>query len=885
MIKSHAPAGNADQGSKPQGKLSARLYIVIAALGSSVYPLSIGLSNGGSNPALYLILFSFGTIIMLSALLAIYAKSRKRGKIGYNNLSRFVWGNWNFRPDATSEDVTYSDDLRDQSQNGNDLSGGREEDGEMEADSEANIFRRLWNGYALLWVIIGGFDFLFFAWAVNYLDIVSVSIIAELWLVAFVLLRYFNKERAEKENLKLKPSIWLLLIFALFGVIYVTLSHNSINPSFNINGLMLITAFIVLDAIKIERSLYWAEKMQEKWAKKMENKWRALETAESDERAAAEAARAARWKDFREPLEETRKISEKSSHREQEKVVRKGQEVKEAKSKLRKADKELKKADEKLSEAREAKLEAELNLEAREAYQKANDACRVAEREFWTAERDVWTAERDERAAAEAARAARQEATRKRLSLINTENLKEVLIFAFLGIIIAHFSIIIIIIIGRIVLISQGVTWNLAFATDQTGLFVDEAGWLIGWLICVAGGFANGIGIWGIRAGNFKTKTLDVNGIYYLTPVLTVLWLISFGLARLEQWDYFIIGTLIIVATSIMIAVETETHRIGFRWLTVSLWSSGVLIYFREEWIILPWLADDTSWEWGVETVDYYSLIVLSATILILIASFRTSRLIERINEEETQFLEMDKLLDQIWELMMNGWRPRVIRFGDRESIYSKKKWDEIRMNISHIRKILRKLDKGNTGKSNRNQFNKGMRALKFNHERLENYRKNSSLEVPKEGKEEFTKKINELDYKFMILFRSKQKGRYPAENLVLYIFAIVTIMVTIGTRPSVTSPWNALLIDALAFLFSSAICFLVINLQDLRLLRDESTLQQIYKESDDTEDEKKDLWKIDDNNNIDRKAVQVISIILAIVVSLSFVVLLYDKWMGVWFI
>ncbi len=557
-------------------------------------------------------------------------------------------------------------------------------------DAKVNLFSFLrrqwykppgfWNKYALLFVIIGGFAWLFFAWSTAYLDIAVASILGETWIVNFVLLRYYAKKKS-KDDLKLSNSVWILFVFALIGVIYINLSHNNISSSLNIIGLLLITVYVVLSAIRMERSLDWAEKM-------------------TDE------------------MESEKKLN-------------------------------------KLGDEERNKIE---------------------------------------------------------------------LMFVFSGVIIANIFVIILVIIGKIALIFQGVSWSLTFTTNQTSWFTNE----IAWLICIVGGFASGIGVWSFREGNLITKTLDVNGIYYLTPFLSIIWLIPFGLTQLERWDYFIIGALIIIATCILIAIEERTGRKGFRGLIVSLWSVGVLTYFREEWIQWPWLADNSPWEWGVGSVDYYSIIVVSATIFILILSFRISRLVERTNKEEDQFLRMNVLVTRMMEINNDT------------------------VTVGKLKPLLEKLDQSSKPSA------------------IDNLRQQFGClftKLSKNDDKDFKKFAHELELDVRLLCKSKERGRYLAENLVLYIFALVTIMVTMGTRPAVTSDWNALLIDMLAFLFSAGICFMTINLVDLRLYREMPT--------DEPERE----------NSINQTAVQVISIILAIVVSISFVVLLYDKWMGIWFI
>ena len=347
------------------------------------------------------------------------------------------------------------------------------------------------NQYALIVVTIGGSYWLFFAWSIEFIDIAIASIIAELWLIVFVLVRYLDKRKG-KNKMSLSKSIWVLFILSLLGVIYITLSHTSVNQAFSYKGLLLLLICVVLAAARVERSIKWAEQMSQMFPKWLEKK----------------------------------------------------------------------------------------------------------ERER---------------------------------------------IFTLLCLAICNIFTIFLIVLGSIFWIFQGNTWDLSFASNSIDWFTNEIiiTNAVAWVICIGGGFITAIGTWSLRLGNLDTDTLDINGIYYLTPVLGLVWLLPFGLIQLQRWDYFTIGALIVLATSILIAIESDTGRLGFRWLIVSLWGTGLLIYFREKWIKWPWLANGTPWEWSLEAVDYYSLIVLSATVFILILSFRHNRLVERTNREEDQYLRM----------------------------------------------------------------------------------------------------------------------------------------------------------------------------------------------------------------------------------------------------
>ena len=675
----------------PPPRLVAATYIIIATLGFSIVPLAIGLSNGQSNLALSFVLLRTGEIILMFFLLQrflvkIYKNSPKNGKKNYFSPKK---ENCKNPSDAVKPTVRgliweyYKKDnwkiLYDKNQKG--------------------ALSNFWNQYALIIVAIGGLDYLFFIWSLNYLNIAISAIILELWLVVFVLLRYYTIKKGKAngdeteagKEIEISGSIWFLLLMAVIGIVYINRSHISITQSVNFNGIILIILGTILGAVRIERSIYWSEKMESQ----------------------------SQNKDFR---------AHKKGSEEEEKFK--------------------------------------------------------------------WT-----------------------------------IIFVFIGAIMVNILTVVLLLISQIVQIILGNNLNLSFTSNQTVWFANE----VGWILCIIGGFSITIGMWCFRAGNLKTKTLDINGIYYLTPVLSLVWLMFFDLIQLERWDYFVIGALIIIVVSILVSIEAYTNRQGFRWLIISLWIIGLMVYFREEWINLPWLADGTPWEWSIESVDYYSLIVLSATIFILILSFRISRLIERTNNEENQYLRMKHILNTI------------------NSIAHKSLISKLKVEVENIDKTDAK-----DIATIKHQFNKLFAKL------TEQTNTNE------------TESLYDLKLDFDLLCRSKQRGRYLAENLVLYIFSLATIMITIGTRPPVFSNWNALIIDILAFLFASAICFMTINLIDLRLYRESPTVEHVEHESG-------TLKKSDDYFN--QTAVQVISIILAIVISLSFIVLLYDKWMGIWFI
>ena len=639
----------------------------------------IGLSNSSSNPALSNVLITGGQSVMLFLILRKYLKK-------YDNMQYtiiiFLRKNWCLTNTNPKHEKTFFRNIN-----------------------------NIWNRYALIVVTAGGFQWLFFAWAIQFIDIAIAIITVELHVVAFVLIHYLHRKKTRKGN-PFSKSAWILFIFPLPGIIYITLSDTSVNQAFGYKGLLLLMVCVILSAIHTERSIQWGAQIYTKW--QIQNR-------------------------------QNRQVKETT-------------------------------------------------------------------KEYWN-------------------------------------------IFILLGLFIGGIFAIILIILGSIVWAFQGNSLNLSFAPHSIEIFANELAipTTVSWVICIAGGIVSAIGVWNLLKSNHMRYT-PIRGILFLTPVLSLVWLFPFGLIQLQRWDYFVIGALIILATTVLISIEDFTGRFGFRWLIVSLWSTGLLIYFREKWILWPWLANNTPWEWDIESVDYYSLIVLSATIFILVLSFRTNRLVERTNKEEDQYLRMRNIIKNL-------------------APHRKKSLNDYSDEKKSLNEEVDKLDRfdTNTDSEIRNRFVNIIISIRKQIllEEHEYIKQLQDLDL------EDIKQLHDLELEFELLYRSKQRGRYLAENLVLYIFALVTIMVTIGTRPTTTSPWNALLIDILAFLFSAAICFTTINLIDLKAYREKSTAELIQTE------EKGERAEY----TINQRAVQVISIILAVVISISFVVLLYDKWMGIWFL
>ena len=496
-------------------------------------------------------------------------------------------------------------------------------------------------------------------------------------------------------------------------------------------------------------------------------------------------------------------------------------------------------------------------------------------------------------------------------------------IFGLLGIVIGLILSLILITLGGVFWIFQGNTLDLSFASNSIDLFTNKIVITntIAWIICIIGGFITAIGMWNFSYSGFTQivsrdfylphqgfkdhrrpatpteKNAAYNYrlfIYCLTPVLSLVWLFLFSLVQLQSRDYLLLGTLIILATSILIPLTVSTFynepRTMLKWLIISLCSIGILIYFREKWIQWPWLADDTPWEWSIGSVDYYSLIVLTATIFILILSFRYNRLVARTNSEEDQYHRILTMIDKLSISLCNTAKANLLNPIRSMNVYFERSPDvgaegpPITAYLTLLKQELYKIDKNQLTQSDYEMLIADLQSsIRWKVSKEINdidITKVSQEELIAEGlgKEKLSdleikdlEKLSDLKLEFDLLYRSKQRGKYVAENLVLCIFSLITVFITISTRPAVISHWNALIIDLIAFLFSTAVWFMTMNLADLKLYREKPTRTLKRTESY--------------NRGWLGRSVQVISIILAVVISISFVVLLYDKWMGIWFL
>lgn len=340
------------------------------------------------------------------------------------------------------------------------------------------------------------------------------------------------------------------------------------------------------------------------------------------------------------------------------------------------------------------------------------------------------------------------------------------------------------------------------------------------------------------RKANNSAKSLEINSVIYLIPLFGIafLFLASFfniiDSPNVRRFDFLLIGAVGIIAINFILNSgyqarqhKTEhgtniiTRRIGLDWLILSLWITGIVALYRDRWL------GSVDWLWSGKT-DYFALLGLSTTVFILILSFRGLRIIERTSKEEEAIL----------------------------SIFRK-----IQMHLGNSEKALESLCQIDTARPGEN--------LSKQKSKIESAITQMAGMLSPLDSAEMHKDLDMLEL-------SKAKDRDIIEPMVLSIFALVTVLLSLFTRPDFTIDYSIFVIDLFSIIFSSTIAFLAITLFDLRRERTtpriESILNSPSQIMDDSEPE--GIW-----------VHLYMPLTLLGIMVISFTILIFGKWYGEW--
>ena len=150
-------------------------------------------------------------------------------------------------------------------------------------------------------------------------------------------------------------------------------------------------------------------------------------------------------------------------------------------------------------------------------------------------------------------------------------------------------------------------------------------------LVPIIMGVGHGIADSLYRLGNLVNRSLGINAITYLSPLLALVWLFAFSQVEVSRVDYLIIGAAAIITANLLINFEAEMGWC-FKALLLGLGTCGAIVYLREE--IFELLGVE-QWLWTGD--GYFGSIALSGAVFVLLLAFRVARLVSRASEEDNR--------------------------------------------------------------------------------------------------------------------------------------------------------------------------------------------------------------------------------------------------------
>lgn len=343
-------------------------------------------------------------------------------------------------------------------------------------------------------------------------------------------------------------------------------------------------------------------------------------------------------------------------------------------------------------------------------------------------------------------------------------------------------------------------------------------------LVLAAGILVSGFSDVLFRKANSITDNLGINAIAYSTPVVGLVWLVVFGRVGDVSFDLLVIGGTALITANLLINFEAEL-RFGFKTLIIALWSCGTFVYVRDDVLIL--LPSD-SWLWT--GVPYIQLMTLSATVFILLLSFRVVRLVSRTRDEDNRAFNLFQNVDLL-----------------------------VRRNLidGAVREHVLAID----GSRSPEQL-----AVAYREAKLCLVRAMESCPDPGDQI-----RIAEAEAQLNSLTYSRQQGIDFGELFALMTFGAITVVLALASRVDV-SGWTAVLFELFTTLFSAVIIFLMSNVWDLQRDRTNRILQKLPDHGG---------YSVVFRDYQNRGFEQVTSIVVGVGVTATYVGLFCYKWLG----
>lgn len=344
-------------------------------------------------------------------------------------------------------------------------------------------------------------------------------------------------------------------------------------------------------------------------------------------------------------------------------------------------------------------------------------------------------------------------------------------------------------------------------------------------IVGITGGvFAHALANIAWRAANLLTDNLGINAFSYATPIFSLFWLFLFSQVDVARVDYLIIGAIAIIAANLLINFEAEV-RFGFKALILALWSCGTVVYLRDDFLqFLPF----STWLWPRET--YLGALGLSATVFILLLTFRVARLAPRTRDEDNRIFALHRNLELL---------------AQRNLI------DPVAS--QHIRGI--------DSAHNPEELQRAYTQAKLC------FAQAATIDHPPPER----RLLADAEAQLNMIVHSRQQGIDFGELFSLIIFGGSTVLLALLSRPAVEG-WTAFLYEMFSVLFPAVIIFLIVNVWDLHRERADLVLAA---------SEETTGYGVIFRDPRNRRFEQSMSLVIGLLIILAYAGLLWYKWLG----
>ena len=342
-------------------------------------------------------------------------------------------------------------------------------------------------------------------------------------------------------------------------------------------------------------------------------------------------------------------------------------------------------------------------------------------------------------------------------------------------------------------------------------------------------GFIGGVAIYTVgsitwRLANLVTDNLGINALGYSTPVIALIWLLLFAQVGVVKTDFLIIGAAAIITANLLINFEAEV-RFGFKALILALWACGTFVYLRDELLVLLPFG---GWLWPRET--YLGAVGLSATVFILLLTFRVARLAPRTQDEDNRIFALHRAV----ELLARRNLIAPVTGEHIRGVDSARNPEELRVAYTEAKLCF-------------------VRAAAVNHPVADQ------------------KLLASAEAQLNMVVHSRQQGVDFGELFSLIIFGGATVLLSLVSRPEV-SGWTAFIYEIFSVLFPAVIVFLIVNVWDLH--RDRADLVLASQSGDDG-------YGVIFRDPRNRRFERAVSTVIGLAIAATYAGLLWSKWVG----